>query len=273
MTFFQAFILGIIQGLTEFLPISSSAHLVLAPYFFGWQFPIEQVFPFDVLVQIGTLAAVIIYFWKDLLSIGRAFLSGLIQRQPFKEPHSRLGWYILLATLPAGVIGLLFDDLVEQAFHDPAITAFFLLITATLLVIAEKVGRRTRSLHELGWRDALWIGFAQALSIFPGISRSGATIAGAMTCNLQRREAARFSFLMSIPIMAAAGLLSLVKLAALPGLAQFLPVLAVGFITAAVVGYLSIHWLLAFLTRRSLNIFAIYCAGLGIVTLLITYVF
>lgn len=272
MNYLHSIILGIVQGLTEFLPVSSSAHLVLVPQLFGWQFPPEQIFPFDVLVQLGTLLAVIIYFWKDLLRIVRAWVLGLVRRQPFADPDARLGWYLILATIPAGLGGLLIKDYVEAAFHSPAITAAFLILTAALLLVAEFVGRRTRPLEAMNWKDALIIGVFQLLSVFPGISRSGSTIAGGMLRNLQRPDAGRFSFLMSIPIMAAAGLLSIGDLADVPNLSTFLPVVLVGFVVAGIIGFLSIHWLLRFLARRPLTIFAAYCAVFGLLNLIVYYV-
>jgi len=272
MNLFQAFILGIVQGLTEFLPVSSSAHLVLTPFFLGWKIPTEQVFPFDVLVQLGTLAAVILYFWKDLVSIVRAVIAGLTGGKPFETHEARLGWYLVLATVPASLLGLLIKAQVESAFNSPAATAIFLFGTAALLVAAEKIGKRQRMLNEMGWKDAFWIGCFQALSLFPGLSRSGSTIAGGMSRHFQRAEAGRFSFLMSIPVMLGAGLLSILDLLEFPGLGNFLPVLLVGFLTAAVVGYLSIGWLLSFLNRQSLKPFAVYCVSIAVLTLLKIYV-
>ena len=273
MTIIQALILGIIQGITEFLPVSSSAHLVIVPFLLKWDIPIEQAFPFDVLVQLGTLAAVIIYFWKDLVHIVRAFILGLINKQPFSDPDSRLGWFLILATIPAGLGGLLLKDQVEKAFNSPLATALFLFVTAFLLIISERIGRRRRNLSDLNWKDALWIGAAQVLAIFPGVSRSGSTIAGGLSRDLKRTDTARFSFLMSIPIMLAAGLFSLLDLHDMTGLSSFLPVLIIGFLSAAIVGYLSIAWLLAFLNRRTLTPFAIYCIAAALITLLVGYVF
>lgn len=264
MTLLQAIILGIVQGLTEFLPISSSAHLVIVPYLLQWSIPEDQSFLFNVLVQVATLVAVIAYFWKDLLAILRAWLDGLLQRKPFEHSLSRQGWFILLATLPAGFFGLTVKDSVEQAFSNAQATAGFLLITALLLVIAERAGKRNRSIETLTWVDALWIGFGQAVSVFPGISRSGATIAASMARHLDRPAAARFAFLMSIPIMLAAGVLAGLDLLQLEGLSRLLPVFIPGFIAAALAGYLSIRWLLAFLLRRSLYSFAIYCVFLAL---------
>jgi undecaprenyl-diphosphatase len=272
MTIIQSIILGIVQGLTEFLPVSSSAHLVLVPYFLGWKIPTDQVFIFDVLVQLGTLAAVIIYFWRPLWGIIRAFVSGILRGKPFAEFESRLGWYLILATIPAGILGLLIKDQVEAAFNSPLATGFFLLVTAAILIAAERLSRKNRPLESMTWLDALAAGAAQAISIFPGVSRSGSTIAGGMSRGLTRKDAAQFSFLMSIPVMLAAGLLAGSDMAAMPGLGDFLPVVLAGFLAAAVVGYASIHWLLKFLTRRPLYIFAMYCSLLGMITIIVAYV-
>ncbi|HZU87455.1 MAG TPA: undecaprenyl-diphosphatase UppP [Anaerolineaceae bacterium] len=270
MTFLQSLLLGLIQGLTEFLPISSSAHLVLIPYLLGWVIPEEQIFPFDVLVQLGTLAAVVIYFWKDLWAILSAWVRGLIQRKPFADPQARLGWYLILATIPAGVLAVLIKKQVEAAFQSPQITALFLLGTAVLLLLAEWLGKQTRTLDSLTWKDALWVGAFQAIALFPGISRSGSTITGGMTRHFDRRAAARFSFLMAVPVMFGAGAASIPDLLDVPNLSEFLPVLLAGTLTAGVVGYLSIHWLLSFISKHSLKVFAIYCAALGALVLLLS---
>jgi undecaprenyl-diphosphatase len=268
----EAIILGIIQGITEFLPVSSSAHLVLVPFFFGWQIPEEQAFPFNVLVQLGTLLAVIVYFWKDLISIAAGFLQGLQRRQPFVEAQSRMGWYLILATIPASIVGLLLKDEVEAAFLSPVATALFLYGTAFLLMFSERIGRRERSLPGMTWKDALWIGCSQIMALFPGISRSGATISGGMARHFERPAAGRFSFLMAVPIMLAAGLVALVDLFSMADLGAFLPALTAGFVTAAVVGYLAIHWLLSYMVRHSLRIFAIYCVLVASATLIVSYV-
>jgi undecaprenyl-diphosphatase len=272
MTLIQSILLGIIQGLTEFLPISSSAHLVLTPYLLGWEIPAQEAFIFNVLVQLGTLLAVILYFWKDLVCIIQAFFIAIWRRRPFADTNARLGWYLILATIPAGLAGVLIKKQVEAAFNNPVATALLLLVTAALLVIAERIGRRTRSVDQLNWKDALWIGISQAVAIFPGVSRSGATIAGGMTRNLDRISAGRFSFLMAVPVMLAAGLLEVVDLVKVPNLSSFLPIILAGFITSAVVGYFSIRWLLRFLTHRPLYIFAVYCVLLCVTVLAYTYV-
>jgi undecaprenyl-diphosphatase len=270
MTVIQAFILGIVQGLTEFLPISSSAHLVIVPALFHWEIPEQQAFIFDVLVQLGTLLAVIVYFWRDLVSILQAVLQGLKEKKPFASTQSLLGWYIVLATIPAGILGLLIKDQVEQAFGSTLMVGVFLLVTAGLLSVGEYFGKRTRSLEQITWLDALVIGLFQAISIFPGISRSGSTISGGMLKSFTRPSAARFSFLMSIPIMLAAGVLALKDLTQVSGFTSQIPTLLIGFVTAAVVGYFSIRWLLGYLTQRSLYIFAIYCLIVGSLTILLS---
>ncbi|MHC1784332.1 MAG: undecaprenyl-diphosphatase UppP [Anaerolineaceae bacterium] len=271
MSIFQAFVLGIIQGLTEFLPISSSAHLVIAPFLLQWELSEELVFSFDVLVQLGTLLAVIVFFWKDLIDILTGFFQGLFSGKPFSDSRAKMGWLLILATIPAGIFGLLVKDAVESAFHDVKATAICLIITAVILILAEKLGRKTRNLDSLTWVDALWIGVAQAISIFPGISRSGSSISGGLFRGLDRPAAARFSFLMSIPIMLAAGGLSVLDLFDLPNLSAYLPVIAVGFVSAAVVGYIAIRWFISYISNHSLILFAWYCLVLGGVTLIAAF--
>jgi len=267
MTFFQAIILGIVQGLTEFIPVSSSGHLVLVPHFLGWEFSRSQAFIFDVLVQWGTLFAVFIYFWRDLTTIAAAFVRGISAGKPFADPDAKMGWYLILATLPAVVAGLLGKDMIEHAFASPKMTGVFLLGTAMLLVIAETVGHRNRSMEQITWKDSLWIGCSQVLALLPGISRSGATIAGGMTRHLDRSSAARFSFLMSVPIMLGAGVLAFKDLAELPAAGDFLLPLLIGFIAALISGYIAIRWLIAYLSKHSLYLFAVYCTILGLIVI------
>ncbi len=268
MTLPQALLLGVVQGATEFIPISSSAHLVLVPWALGWQLDPGPAFIFDVLVQWGTLVAVIAYFRADLRTFVGAALSDLLHGRPFARPEGRLAWLLLLASVPAAVAGILVKGQVERAFSDPGAVSFFLLVTAALLAASERIGSRTREVEQATWLDALWIGAAQALALFPGVSRSGATIAGGMSRHLQRASAARFSFLMSIPIMLGAGSLALLDLAEAPDASAQLAPLAVGFLGAVAVGYLSIRWLLDYLSRRPLTVFIVYCTIVGLAGLL-----
>jgi undecaprenyl-diphosphatase len=269
MTLFQSIILGIIQGLTEFLPISSSGHLVIAPYLFNWHIPAQDAFVFDVLVQLGTLLAVILYFWNDLYRIIVEVIQGLIRRKPFFSPMARLGWLLVLATIPAVVAGLFFKDLVESAFGSPLAAGLFLIGTAGLLVVGELLGKRNQQIQSITWLDSLLVGIFQILSLFPGISRSGSTISGGMVRNLDRPSAARFSFLMSIPVMIGAGAVAVVDLFKMPNYSGQIITILVGFATAAIVGYLSIRWLLHYLTSRSLYIFAVYSIIASLIVVLV----
>jgi len=269
MTVLQSIFLGIVQGITEFLPISSSGHLVIIPYILGWEIPVAEAFIFDVLVQVATLIAVLAFFWKDYYVILRGMARGIRRRHLFESQPARLGWYLLLASVPAGVAGLLLKNTIERAFNSPLVTSIALFATAILLVIAERVGNRQKILEKINWVDALIIGFFQILALFPGLSRSGSTIAGGMTRDLERPAAARFAFLMATPIMLAAGLEASRDLLAIDNISAVVPVYIPGFIAAAVVGYLAIGWLLSFLTKYSLNYFAAYCAIIGVITLLI----
>lgn len=267
MNIFQSFLLGIVQGLTEFIPVSSTAHLLLVQRLLGISPDMPGIFAFNVLVQWGTLLTLVVYYWRDLWQIGSAWLMGVVRRQPFKDPLARMGWYLILGTIPALVAGALLKPLVEMLFRTQALEAIIrLLFTVAFLVVAERLGKGGRQLDSLTWKDALWVGCAQALSVFPGASRSGSTIAGGMTRQLERPAAARFAFLLSLPVMIAAGsyeTLGLLKDHAVA--AALLPQIAVGFVTAAVVGYLAIRWLLSFLAKRPLYVFAAYCLVLSVV--------
>ena len=269
MTLLQSIILGIIQGASEFLPISSSGHLVLAPYVFGWDIPPQEAFLFDVLVQVATLTAVIIYFWKDLLLILKSIINGINRRKLIYDFHSRLGWYLILATIPAGLAAIFFKDIFEKSFSNPKAAAIFLICTSIFLLIAEIFGSRTRTLETVSWLDPLWIGFFQVFALFPGISRSGSTISGGMLRGFDRESSARFSFLMSVPVMSAAGVLAISDLLSSPNLLSKLPIYFAGFITAALVGYLAIRWFIVYLSKKSLYLFAGYCGAIGLIFLLL----
>jgi undecaprenyl-diphosphatase len=270
MTPLQALLLGAVQGATEFLPISSSAHLVLVPWALGWQIDEAFTFPFDVLVQWGTLVAVITYFRKDLSEIAVSAIRSLWRRDPLGEPGARLAWLLVLASIPASVLGLAAKSWVEAALLRPWATSAFLLVTASLLLVSEHFGRPTRARDDARWADALWIGLAQALSLFPGVSRSGATISAGLLRNLRRESAARFSFLMAVPVMIGAGLIALIDLFSDPSQVANLPPLLIGFTTAAIVGYIAIAWLLSYLAHQSLRVFAFYCAAAGSLGLLVS---
>jgi undecaprenyl-diphosphatase len=260
MSLFQALILGVIQGVTEYIPVSSSAHLVLFPWLVGWPDP---PFTFDVLVQWGTLVGVVVYFARDLWSIVRAVVVDLAARKPFRSQEARLGWYIVVGTIPAAVFGFLFKESFEAVYGQPVYVAALLFGTALILFLAEWRTRQTRNLSQMGWWDAVDVGLWQVAALLPGISRSGATIGGAMLRDFERPSAARFSFLLSLPALLGAGLLALIDLARSGLLATDLPALAIGFAAAAVSGYLCIRLLLSYLQRHRLTVFAAYCALFG----------
>jgi len=273
LSILQAIVLGVVQGLTEFIPVSSSAHLVLVPWLLGWQFDEKTAFVFDVLVQWGTLVGVFAYFWRDIGSIARGVVGGLVRRAPFESFEAKLGWWVILATLPAVMLGLLLKDTFEQTFSAPAIVAVLLFVTAAILIVAERLGKRVRELSAFDSGDAVVMGLWQVLSLFPGVSRSGATIGGGMLRHLDRSAAARFSFLMSIPALLGAGVIAINDLLADSALLSTLslPIVA-GFLSAAVSGYLCIRWLLGYLQKRSLDVFAAYCIGFGALNLIIAFV-
>lgn len=264
MSVSHAILLGMLQGLTEFIPVSSTAHLLIGQTLLRIP-PGEATFSFLVIVQWGTILSLLIFFWKDLVEILRATLLSLgpllKRRGQELDSTARLGWYILLATLPALLAGYLLKDAVETLFQTPLLEAAIRLLTAALLLaLAEWLTKKSRSLTSINWIDALVIGLFQIIAVFPGASRSGTTIAAGMFRGLDRRSAARFAFLMSIPVMLAAGAYQMLDLLRLPGLTAFLPLLLAGFIAAAVFGWLTVKWLLAYLNNHSLYVFAVYCA-------------
>lgn len=272
MTFLQAIILGIIQGLSEFIPISSSAHLVITQSLFGWNIPDQEAFIFDVLVHLGTLVAVVLYFRKELWQIIQAVISGIASKRPFSDSMSRLGWIILLATVPAVIAGFLFQSQVELAFSSPLFAGIFLMVTALLLLLAEVFGNRSKKLDEVTWKDGLIIGLFQAISLFPGISRSGSAITGGMVRNLDRPSSARFSFLLSIPAILGAVVLAFKDLIQSPTFSLQIPTIIGGFIVSGIVGYLSIRWLLSYLTKRPLYLFSAYCFVVSMIIIIFSIV-
>ncbi len=267
MNLFQAAILGIVQGATEFLPISSSAHLVLIPWLLGWASP---GLAFDTIVHWGTLAAVLLYFSRDVWAMIRDWILGTLRLRP-ATPFTRLGWLIILGTIPAMLLGMLAEKPVESLFQAPAWAAAFLFVTAAILLISERARRQAKDAEALTWWEALLIGLAQGFALAPGISRSGATIAMGLLLGLRRPSAARFSFLLSIPIIFGAGLLQLLDFLSTPTASDSAGIMAIGFLTAAFSGFLAIHFLLAFVRKSRLYPFAAYCALFGILGLAIYF--
>jgi undecaprenyl-diphosphatase len=254
----EAIVLGAVQGFTEFVPVSSSGHLVVVPELFGWDKP---GLAFDVLLHAASLVALIVYFWSDLVALIRNLTSGAPEGR-------RLSWLLVLGSVPAGLAGLAFGDFFEEKFEDPPAAALTLLLTAAILVAAEQVsgayrrraeagGAPFRGIDDLRWPDSLGVGVAQALAILPGISRSGATIGAGLGLRMERDSAARFAFLLAIPALAGA---ALVQLPELDETSLGLGAGVAGFAASAVTSYVSIAGLLRYLRRRTLYPFAAYCA-------------
>ncbi len=260
MSIIEAIILGMIQGATEFLPISSSGHLVLLPEIFGWG---AADLTLIGIVHLGTLVAILIYFWRDLWQILTAVLTGIRRRDLMGTTDARMGWLIVIGSIPAVVAGLLLQDFFERVFAAPQAAAFFLLVTAVLLVIGEKMLSGVKSAGQMNWKDAGIIGVFQSLALFPGLSRSGSTIVGGLLRGLDRPTATRFSFLLGIPAFLGAGLLSIKDIVTAPVMPYTTAVYVAGFLSAAVVGYVCIYFLLRWVRSHSLYIFAVYCALLG----------
>ncbi len=267
MTWWQAVLLGLVQGLTEFLPISSSAHLALVPHWLGWELPPTETFIFDVLVQTATLAAVVGYYREPLGRMAVGLWQDL-RRRTGLGPDSRRALLLGVGTLPGVLAGILFKDAVASTFTQPRLVALFLVGTALLMALAEVLGKRRRTVDEMAWWEALVIGGFQALALFPGISRSGATISGAMLRHLKRDDAAHFSFLLAVPIMLGAGGMALKDLFALPltTLGQVAPPFLLGFLVAALSGYTAIRFLLGYLRGHSLWVFVVYCMAVATFT-------
>jgi undecaprenyl-diphosphatase len=275
MNLLQAILLGIVQGLTEFLPISSTAHLKIVPALLGWGDPGAA---FTAVIQIGTLAAVLLYFWTDVWRIGRATLGGIAARRPLATHDARMGWMIALATIPIVVAGLSFQDAIKTTLRSLYVIASALIGLAVLLSLAELYVRRElargkplKQLANLGWGEAIAVGLAQAVALIPGASRSGVTITGGLFCGLSREAAARFSFLCSLPSVFAAGVYELYKErdALLGSHSDTVNLLAATF-AAGIVGYWSIGFLLRILRTRTTLVFIVYrlIVGFGLLGLL-----
>ena len=261
----EAIVIGTVQGLTEFLPISSSAHLVLLPPLLGWNDAFLNSPAFTVMLHMGTLAALLAYFWRDLLRYGLAGVAALREGRVGDDPDRRLALLLAASVIPAAIIGVVLEDFIDSFFREQLLAvAALLVIGAALLFIGERLARHTRQMEELSVGDALLIGFAQALALFPGISRSGITIAAGLLLGLERAAAARFAFLMGTPIIAGAGLWKTRELIG-PGAVAFdPPVLAAGMVAAALAGLVAIGALLAFLRRYSTDVFILYRIGFAV---------
>ena len=261
MDAFQAIVLGVVQGLTEFLPISSSGHLRIVPAFFGWDDPGAA---FTAVIQLGTMAAVLLYFRRDLWRIAVAWLRSLRDPEVRGDLDARMGWYIILGTIPIGILGLAFKDPIETKFRNLELIGTTLIVFGLVMLAAEAVSRRDRQLREITRRDGLLIGCAQALALVPGVSRSGATISAGLFLNFDRAAAARYSFLLSVPAVVLSGLFELRHAGE-----GNLPIgdTALATVIAFVTGYASIAFLLRYLVRHTIVVFVAYRVVLGVMVL------
>lgn len=261
MDWLQIFVLALVQGLTEFIPVSSSAHLVLVPVLTSWE---DQGLAFDVALHVGSLAAVILYFRRDLLNMARSWTRSLVTRQ--LDEDARLAWAILLATIPVGLAGLLFNHWIEETLRGPLVLAWTMMGFGLVLAYADWKNRGQRSEYQMNWKDVAVIAFAQVLALIPGTSRSGITITAALLMGLSREGASRFSFLLSIPVIGLAGLLQVYGL-----ISSTEPVdwssLFWGALLSGVSAYLCIHYFLAFIKKIGMQPFVVYRLLLGLVLL------
>jgi len=258
----QAIVLGIVQGLTEFLPISSSGHLRIVPAFMGWEDPGAA---FTAVIQLGTMAAVLLYFRADLWRIARTWTASLRRPELRAELDARMGWYLIVGTIPISLFGLAFSNQIEDEARNLYLIGTTLIVLGLVLLLAERVGRRDRDLRTVGWRDSIVIGFAQALALVPGVSRSGATITAGLLLGFDRASAARYSFLLSVPAVVLSGLYEMRHVGEEDGAGLAPTILAT--LLAFVVGYASIAFLLRWLTSHSTAIFVVYRVVLGLVVL------
>jgi undecaprenyl-diphosphatase len=265
VTWFQAIILGIVQGLTEFLPISSSAHVLIVSQFFGWTDPGAA---FTAVSQIGTETAVVIYFWQDIWRIAKAWLGQFRHPETRGSPDVRMGWLVIVGSLPIGILGLLFDDQIETVARNLWLVATTLIVFGILLGIADRTARSVKSLDDLSVRDGLFYGIWQALALIPGVSRSGASISGGLFMGYTREAATRYAFLLAIPAVMASGLYKALDIGDDPAVAWGPTILAT--LIAFGVGYSVIAWLIRYISTNSYMPFVIYriCMGLFVMLLL-----
>ena len=267
MNIIQAIIIGVVQGLTEFLPVSSSAHLVFAHNILN----VESSLAFDVFLHLGTLIAVLWYFRYDIIKMLKSWwlsLGDLLQgrfMQGFREdPYKRLAWYVILATIPVGIVGVLFEDAVDSLFAGALyVPAFFLFVTGTILYLSQRMPGGNINLHNITKKEALFMGLGQACAVLPGLSRSGTTISAGLVAGLDKEFAAKFSFILSIPAIFGAFVFQLKDIGSAMD-ANFLPIL-LGFVASIIAGYFAIKWMLDLIKNKSLDIFAYYCWIVGIV--------
>lgn len=260
MSLLEAIIYGIVQGLGEFLPISSTAHIILAPWFFGWEDP---GLAFDIALHMGTLVAVVIFFWRDWIRLIKAGLTDV------KSSDGKLFWCIALACIPGGIFGLLFEDYIETSFRNPLLIGVMFIVMGIVIYAADKYSKSEVVLKDIGFKRSLIIGVSQALAMLPGVSRSGITMAAGRALTINREDAARFTFLLSTPFIFLSGIYKAKDIVNIP--VDVLP-FAIAIITSAIVGVLSIKFMLSYLKRKGFGIFAIYRFILGAIVIIVALV-
>ena len=266
----QALILGIVQGLTEFLPVSSSGHLIVVPFLAGWDDAFITSLAFSVMLHLGTLVALLIYFRADWRRLIPAGLTALRERSLADDPDRRLAWLLVAATIPAAIVGLVFNDLIEGSFRQVGLVAFTLVLGGMLLFVADRFGAKSRGVEDVTFPIAIGIGIAQAVALIPGISRSGISITAGRLVGMDRESAARFAFLMATPITAGAGLFEVYKLVSGEGGIQVsIAPLLVGMVASLLSGLVAIHFMLGFLRRQSLDVFVLYRFVLAAIVLIV----
>ena len=262
MSTLEAIVLGLVQGLTEFLPISSSGHLRVVPAFLGWDDPGAA---FTAVIQLGTMAAVLVYFRRDLWRIAVAWVRELRTPWARRSSESKLGWFIVLGTIPISIFGVAFSDQIETGARDLYLIGSALILFSFVMLAAERAGSRQRELDDMNARDGAFIGFAQALALIPGVSRSGATISAGLFRNFDRAAAARYSFLLSVPAVVLSGLFELRHIG--DGDAAPIGATVVATIVSFASGYAAIAWLLRYLRTHTLNVFVAYRIPLGVLVI------
>ena len=268
MDLVQAVVLGIVQGLTEFLPISSSAHQLIVPAMLGWEDPGAA---FTAVTQLGTEAAVLIYFRRDIWSIASVWTRSLFRPVLRSTAHARMGWYLIAATIPIGILGLTFESQIENGARNLWLVGTVLILFALVLDYADRVGTHERELGQISTRDGVLIGLAQSLALIPGVSRSGATMSAGLLLGLERAAAARFSFLLAVPAVVLSGLFQLAAvLSGEEGNGDPLGYILLATVISFFVGYAAIAWLLSYLTTHSVRLFVGYRIVLGVVVLALT---
>jgi undecaprenyl-diphosphatase len=260
-TVLQALVMGIVQGLTEFLPVSSSGHLIVVPFLLGWDDPFLNSLAFSVMLHLGTLVALLAYFREDWMRLVPAGLAAIRDRSFRSDPDRRLAGLLAATTIPAAIVGVVFNDLIEDQFRQVGLVALMLVVGGVILFVADRVGRRSRAIPDITFPVAVGIGAAQALALIPGISRSGISIAAGRLAGLDREAAARFAFLMATPITAGAGIFEARKLLTGEAGIDVTTVagpLVVGMVAALLSGLAAIHFMLRYLRTRSLDVFVWY---------------